>query len=79
VQFDHHRVKVGDRWGIMITYHWMPVGEAADPLVVRVIFNPAPRHLPSTDQVRAVIFKHPLAPEAVQRVIDQLVFSAYAA
>lgn len=74
VRYDHHRVKVGSRWGIMITYPWMPLEEAQEPLQVRVIFNPAPKHLPSPDQVRAVVFQHPLAPEEVQRIIDQLAF-----
>ncbi len=74
VRYDHHRVKVGSRWGIMITYPWMPLEEAEQPLRVKVIFNPAPKHLPSPDQIRAVVFKHPLAPEEVQRIIDQLQF-----
>lgn len=74
VRFDHHRVKVENRWGIMITYPWMPLEEAQAPLVVKVVFNPAPKHLPSPDQIRAVIFKHPLAPEEVQRIIDNLEF-----
>jgi hypothetical protein len=74
VQHDHHRVKVGDRWGIMITYPWMPLEEAAEPLIVKVIFHPAPRHGGSPEQVRAIIFKHPLAPDSIQQVINQLVF-----
>lgn len=77
VQYDHHRVKVANRWGIMITYPWMPLEEAADPLQVIVVFNPAPRHVPDPDQVRAIVLKHLLAPAEVQAVIDQLVFEDY--
>lgn len=74
VRFDHHRVKVENRWGIMITYPWLPLEEAQEPLVVRILFNPASKHLTSPDAVRRMIFKHPLAPEAVQRIIDTLEF-----
>lgn len=74
VRFDHHRVKVGGRWGIMITYPWMPLEEAPEPLRVKVLFNPAPKHMPSPDQLRVMIFKHPLAPQEVQSIIDQLQF-----
>lgn len=74
VQYDHHRVQALDRWGIMITYPWMPLEEALEPLVVKVIFNPAPHHLPSPEQIRSIIFKHPLAPQFVQDRVDTLSF-----
>jgi hypothetical protein len=74
VQFDHHRVRVEKRWGIMITYPWMPLEEAQEPFMVNVIFNPAPSHIPDPDQIRAIVRKHPPAPEAVQNIIDQLQF-----
>lgn len=74
VQYDHHRVRVSGRWGIMITYHWMPLEDAVEPLVVEVIFNPSRKHLKTDEQVRAQIFNHPLAPDTVQVVIDQLHF-----
>lgn len=75
VRYDHHRVKVGNQWGILITYPWMPLEEAQEPLVARVLFNPAPRHPASSDQIRQIIFKHPLAPKEVQDIIDQLQFN----
>ncbi len=75
VRYDHHRVKVENRWGILITYPWMPLEEAQEPLVPKVIFNPAPKHNISPDQVRAIIFKHPLAPEEVQEIVDRLQFN----
>jgi hypothetical protein len=74
VQYDHHRVKVENRWGIMITYPWMPIEVAHEPLEVKVLFNPAFKYGFTPDQVRAMIFKHPLAPEDVQTIINQLQF-----
>ncbi len=74
IRYDHHRVRVGDRWGIMITYPWMTLESIAEPLTVRVLLNPAPRHARSEDEVRSIIFKHPLAPNEVQAVIDALDF-----
>lgn len=74
VHYDHHRVKVGNRWGIMITHPWLPLEEARDPLLVKVIFNPAPKYNPSSDQIRAIVFKHPLAPQEIQDMIVQLNF-----
>ncbi len=72
VKYDHHRVSVGGRWGILISYPLLPLEEAQEPLLVTVIFNPSPRHLPTPAQIRAVVFKHPLAPDEVQEVVDQL-------
>ncbi len=74
VRYDHHRVQVEGRWGILITYPWIPLEETPEPLVAKVLFNPAPKHLPSPAQIHAVIFKHPLAPKEVQEIIDQLQF-----
>jgi hypothetical protein len=74
VKFDHHRVKVENRWGILITYPWMPLEEAQEPLIAKVLFNPAPKHLPTPEQIHRIIFQHPLAPEIVQAIIDQLQF-----
>ena len=75
IWFDHHRVKVGERWGIMITYHWMAEKEAKEYFVVKVVFNPSPLHLPTEDAARVVVFQHPAAPQDVQEIIDQLEFS----
>ncbi len=84
--WDHHRVRVGERWGILITYPLMMQLEAAagvlaaevpaEPLEVKVVFNPAPKHMPTAEQARAIVFKHPPAPQAVQEIIDRLSFEA---
>jgi hypothetical protein len=60
LRFDHHRVKVGGRWGVLLTYYLMPLEEAAEPLMVRVVFHYAEAH--------------PLAPPEVQAVIEELKF-----
>lgn len=74
VHYDHHRVIVENRWGIMITYPLLPLEDAQDPLYVKVIFNPAPKYKPSPDQIRAIVFKHRLAPPEIQEIIGQLNF-----
>ena len=74
--FDHHRVIVNERWGILITRHLWPPAEATEPLKLKVILNPAPEHTTDESRVRSVVKKHPPAPDAVQAVIDQLVFYA---
>lgn len=42
--FDRYRVKVGERWGVLLTYHLMPLEEAPEPLVVKVVFHYAEAH-----------------------------------
>ncbi len=74
IHFDHHRVQAQGRWGILITDPWMMLETLAEPLSVTVLLNPAPRHARSEDEVRSIIFKHPLAAPSVQAVIDQLAF-----
>lgn len=73
--FDHHRVVVGDRWGILITYHWLPLAEAPDPLVARVIFQPAPDYLLNEAEVRFHVQRHPPAPPFIQDLVDRLPFA----
>lgn len=60
VNYDHHRVRVDGRLVVMLTYHWMPLEEAAEPLILRAVFQYAE--------------KHPPAPLEVQTIIDQLHF-----
>jgi hypothetical protein len=74
VRFDHHQVVVDQVWGILITYPWMPLETAPEPLMATVLFNPAPKHAASEAQVRAIIRGHPRAPLEVQAIVDTLVF-----
>jgi hypothetical protein len=75
-RFDHHQVIVNDRWGILITYHWMPVEMAPEPLIATVVFNPAPEHLASEAETRMAVRNHPFAPSAIQTIIGRLAFHA---
>lgn len=61
VSFDHHRVRVGGRQGVMLTYHWLPLETAVEPLLLTVVFHYAEQHPP--------------APPEVQVIIDQLTFT----
>jgi hypothetical protein len=72
--FDHHGVIVGGCWGILMIHHWMRDAAAGDSRLARVLFNPAPRHSPSEDQVRVIVRKHPPVPREIQALIDRLVF-----
>lgn len=74
VCYDHHRGQAAGRWGILITSHWLPLDEARAPLIALVVFNPSRQHLPSEDQARAMVFKHPLAPPDGQAIIAELQF-----
>ncbi len=68
IDFDHHAVRVAGRLGVMLTFPWMErlvQGERlAEPLELVVIFEHAAGH--------------PLAPWAVQAVIDRLEFQPLA-
>lgn len=57
--FDHHRVRVGGRDGVMLTYEWL-LADACEPLLLTVV----PHHAAA----------HPPAPPEIQSVIDQLAF-----
>jgi hypothetical protein len=63
ILYDHHVVVAnGDLPGVMITYHWMPLEEAEDPLILMLI----PAH----------VDVHPPAPPEIQAIIDQLMFTS---
>jgi hypothetical protein len=62
VGYDHHHVHINGRLGIMLTYHWMPLEGAAEPLLLKVAFHNSAR-------------QHPPAPSDVQRIVNQLSFS----
>jgi len=77
IEFDHHQVIVANLWGILLTYDWidwMRLEVTPEPFIATVVFNPAPTHVTIEVEIRRVIRKHPVAPSAIQTVIDQLVF-----
>ncbi len=61
VNYDHHRVRVGTKLGVLLTYHWLPLEDVAEPLALTVVFPPV-----------SVVLAHPPAPEQIQTLIDQL-------
>jgi len=62
VEYDHHVVDVNGRAGVMLTYReaWMPVEEHEGPFVLTVVFHHAGQH--------------PRAPQAIQSIVDELMF-----
>jgi hypothetical protein len=70
--YDHHRVVVGELWGVLLTADWEHAG--AEPPVLVVVFHPAPARALGQDAIRRAIQKHPPAPSGVQSMVDTLVF-----
>lgn len=64
IQYDHHQVQVQGRPALLLTYLWMmdliPLDEMPEPLQLTVDLTYAQGH--------------PIAPENVQRIVDQLQF-----
>jgi hypothetical protein len=59
VHYDHHHVRINSRLGIMLTYHWMPLEDSAEPLLLKVVFHDSAR-------------QHPPAPQGIQEIVGQL-------
>ncbi|MFT8640256.1 hypothetical protein [Bifidobacterium sp.] len=75
LQYDHFTVTVGDLKGILITYPWHTEKLPEGGRTAQVLLNPSPSHLSnSSESLRSTILRHPQAPAAVQKVIDQLNF-----
>jgi hypothetical protein len=62
VNYDHLHIHINGRLGIMLTYHWMPIEDAAEPLLLKVVLHDSAR-------------QHPPAPPDVYDVIASLQFS----
>ncbi len=63
IRYDHHRVRVGGRLAILLTYQWMETGieNVEEPLRLRVVFHSAAS-------------QHPPAPPDIQALVDGLRF-----
>src|SRR3712207_2080626 len=72
LSFDHHRVIVAYQIGVLLTYHRLPLEIAFEPLMLHVVFNPAPDCGLSSDQIRAMMLAHPLVPHNIQTLVDTL-------
>ena len=53
VDYDHHRVTVLGRAGVLLTYEWMPIEEHVGPFVLTVVFHHADAHPPAPDEIQA--------------------------
>jgi hypothetical protein len=71
IHYDHHRVLVEGRWGILLTYHWDLTKENNEPLTLELVFSVARAYL-SPEQQLAAILKHPVAPKEIQEMIHKL-------
>ncbi len=63
VRYDHHRVRINGRLGIMLTYHWLPLEDAAETLLLKVVFHDSAS-------------QHPPTPPEIQALVEQLTFEA---
>lgn len=59
VPYDHHRVRIGNQWAILLTYHWYPFEDG----------GPYTAHF-----VAQYAMQHPEAPPEIQAVINELRF-----
>lgn len=55
VNYDHHRVTISGRVGVLLTYEWMPIEEHAGPFVLTVVFHHAEGHPPAPVEIQAVV------------------------
>ena len=55
VNYDHHRINVSGRAGVLLTDEWMPVDEHIGPFVLTVVFHHADAHPPAPDEIQAIV------------------------
>jgi hypothetical protein len=72
--YDHHRVVVGDCWGVLLTYGWSSAPDGG-PLLAQVVFHPDAERIADPAAVRRIVQRHPPAPASVQALIDTLLFT----
>ncbi len=61
IRFDHQRVNIGGKAGVMLTYDWPDPIESEESFVLRVVF--------------AYADEHPIAPVHIQNIVSQLNFT----
>lgn len=72
--YDHHRVQVQGRWGVMLTHHWMMDPGRLDPLLVHVRLGFGREYGLTEAEISAAIQRHPPAPMAILTLVGQLDF-----
>lgn len=55
VKYDHHRVTVFEREGVLLTDEWMPLEDHAGPFILTVVFHYAEKHPPAPAEVQAIV------------------------
>lgn len=57
VNYDHHRINVLGRAGVLLTYEWVPTEEHIGPFVLTIVFHHAETHPPAPDEIQALVNK----------------------
>lgn len=55
INYDHHRVIVLEKMGVLLTYEWMPIEEHIGPFVLTVVFHHADAHPPAPDEIQTLV------------------------
>jgi hypothetical protein len=53
--YDHHRVVVSGRVGVLLTHAWQPLEEHVGPFLLTVVFYQVENHPPAPDPVQAIV------------------------
>jgi hypothetical protein len=69
--FDHHRVRIGGPWAIMLTYHWPSPDQGPESYLLKLVLDLGGSVAPA--EAQAAILQHPPAPVEVQALVDQLI------
>ena len=55
INYDHHRITVLEKAGVLLTYEWMPIEEHVGPFVLTVVFHHAESHPPAPDEIQNLV------------------------
>ncbi|MCE9645768.1 MAG: hypothetical protein K8S20_07190 [Chloroflexi bacterium] len=55
VRYDHHRVNISGRPGILLTLEWMPIEDHQGPFVLTVVFHHTELHPPAPDEIQTLV------------------------
>ena len=55
INYDHHRVTILGKTGVLLTHEWMPIEEHIGPFVLTVVFHHANTHPPAPDEIQTLV------------------------
>jgi hypothetical protein len=55
INYDHHRITVLEKEGLLLTTEWMPIEEHIGPFVLTVVFHHADSHPPAPDEIQTLV------------------------